>query len=875
MLKYFIFIFVSIFYNAQTSPFILNGLVANEEKTPVPNAVVLIKDNTYEYTVYTNEKGLFSKKIYNAGEQVFIKISHSKYDSLQTYIAPNQEKYTFTLFPKAKEIEEVVLQRGMIQKGDSTIYYADYYANKKENKVIDLLKKLPNVDVDRNGKIIVDGKEIDKVLVENETFFTGSSSLAINSLPANVVEKFEVINNYQENAILGGVSDKTVLNISLKEEKKKLVFGDIFLNGNSYDRYKVGANAFFYDPKTKINLISNINDSNENAFSMEDYFRFNGGFDRLLRDPASFMGNFSPKELLELLVPNEKYDNKQIFNAFNFSQNVLKNKLKLTLFNINNRNNSQERKENNIKFNHQNLVSLDRNEMIYRDLENKSNNFNFSLTNNKTDKIDFYYNLNLKNSHISSLQNTMLLFLDNQEKVYSENKNQGNNINQVLDINYKLSENHAQGVFVSFLLSENEQQVLTQSDRKSFYHSIFNLSNSENSILHQNKDINKLFRVHFQHKFNFLARHQVGVNLDFSNKNQDVNNDFEVNSQKESSLSNALSIQDNNINFGLEYLFKNRNITFSLIGDFITRYSDFDSNFNKTKTKNKFFLPTAKVEYKSGIGNFNVDYKRNIREIYAHYYFLGHYLLSASTIIQGIENPKLPLSENLNLRYNLKSGFYGYDIDVRYTLSNKLKDYTIDTETNSLQRTNVLHYINNAGKRNKLDIKLEKYLFGKKLSLIAQGIFDYDKQFGKVNGLDSETKIYAKNFNVFARSRFKGNYNFELYNQYHINNYKTPLSDVFYKMNELGVMLNFTPSDKWTINTDFSFNRDMVNNISYNKSIVKIDYFLNSNIYANLYINNILGSYRKVMINKEDFFSYYQQEYLMPRFFYAGFTYKF
>lgn len=343
MLRYLVFIF-SVFCQAQTNPFALNGLVFDEQKKPITNASVLVKDNSYEYTLQTNEQGAFSKNLYDVGERISISISKPQYDDFHTEIIPNQEKYTFNLFPKSKEIEEITLKKGMVQKGDSTIYYADYYSNKKENKVIDLLKKLPNVDVNRNGKISVDGKEVDKVLVENETFFTGSSSLAINSLPADAVAKFEVIDNYQENSILGGDSEKMVLNIALKEEKKKLVFGDIFLNGNTYDRYKVGANNFFYALKTKINLISNLNNTNESAFSMEDYFSFNGGLDRLLRDPLAFMGNFNSKELLELLLPNEKYNNKQIFNALNISQNLFKNKLKLAIFNINNWNTNQEKK---------------------------------------------------------------------------------------------------------------------------------------------------------------------------------------------------------------------------------------------------------------------------------------------------------------------------------------------------------------------------------------------------------------------------------------------------------------------------------------------------------------------------------------------------
>lgn len=303
MIRSLFFLFIGIFVSAQTTSFVMNGVVLNEENKPINTARIRIKDRTYEYTTETNENGQFTKKIYDARESVSVVISAVGYQIKEQEIQINKERYDFCLFSnKYKKIDEVVIEKSIVQKGDSTIYNADYYANKKENKVIDLLKKLPNIDVNRAGKISINGKEVSKVLVENETFFTGSSSLAINTLPANAVAKFEFVENYDNNKIFGGGNDEIILNISLKEEKKKLIFGDVFLEGNSWDRYNVGTNLFNYSPKTKVNLISNLNNINKGIFTIEDYILFNGGADRLLRDPMAFMNNINAKDLLELLV---------------------------------------------------------------------------------------------------------------------------------------------------------------------------------------------------------------------------------------------------------------------------------------------------------------------------------------------------------------------------------------------------------------------------------------------------------------------------------------------------------------------------------------------------------------------------------------------
>ena len=138
-----IFLFIGIFVSAQTTSFVMNGVVLNEENKPINTARIRIKDRTYENTTETNENGQFTKKIYDARESVSVVISAVGYQIKEQEIQINKERYEFCLSSnKYKEIDEVVIEKSIIQKGDSTIYNADYYANKKENKVIDLLKKI-------------------------------------------------------------------------------------------------------------------------------------------------------------------------------------------------------------------------------------------------------------------------------------------------------------------------------------------------------------------------------------------------------------------------------------------------------------------------------------------------------------------------------------------------------------------------------------------------------------------------------------------------------------------------------------------------------------------------------------------------------------
>ncbi|WP_339614016.1 hypothetical protein [uncultured Winogradskyella sp.] len=138
--------------------------------------------------------------------------------------------------------------------------------------------------MDREGNVMVNGKKVTKVLVENKPFFTGDSKLAVNNIPADAVAKVEILDNYNEVAMLKGLQDSEdmAMNILLKEDKKKFVFGDVEVGAGIEDRYLVHPNLFYYSPKTNLNFIGDLNNQGIKSFSFNDYLEFDGGFGRLI-----------------------------------------------------------------------------------------------------------------------------------------------------------------------------------------------------------------------------------------------------------------------------------------------------------------------------------------------------------------------------------------------------------------------------------------------------------------------------------------------------------------------------------------------------------------------------------------------------------------
>jgi hypothetical protein len=207
---------------------------------------------------------------------------------------------------------EVVTEMPILIQGDTITYKADVFTQGNERKLGDVLADLPGFKVDENGEVTVQGKKVDKLLVDGKEFFEGDTKLATKNLPANVVDKVQVLQNFNDIGPLSGVnsSEQLALNIQLKGDKKNLVFGDLELGGGPEGRFRGHANAFYYNPKTNINLIADANNVGELAFSTSDFFRFNGGFSSL----SSRAGSGFQVSSNQLGIPMAERNNAQELN---------------------------------------------------------------------------------------------------------------------------------------------------------------------------------------------------------------------------------------------------------------------------------------------------------------------------------------------------------------------------------------------------------------------------------------------------------------------------------------------------------------------------------------------------------------------------------
>lgn len=221
---------------------------------------------------------------------------------------------------------EIVHEMPVTIKGDTIVYNSDSFTNGTERKLGDVLKKLPGVEVDKDGGITVEGKSVTKLMVEGKDFFDGDTKLGVQNIPADAISKVEVLRNYNEVSQLKGVEnnqDNVAMNIKLKEGKKNFWFGDMSAAASigEGERYLVNPKLFYYNPKLSFNFIGNLNNTGELPLTMQDYFKFSGGFRNMMKKGGTSFNVGSNDLGLSLMRNNRAKSIETKFGAANFSYN--------------------------------------------------------------------------------------------------------------------------------------------------------------------------------------------------------------------------------------------------------------------------------------------------------------------------------------------------------------------------------------------------------------------------------------------------------------------------------------------------------------------------------------------------------------------------
>lgn len=169
----------------------------------------------------SNEEGYYSLTVTSERDSLQIKVSHLGYKEVTRTIANSNQTENFTLAESSVPLKEVVVKSIPIEKRSDTITYSvSAFKDQKDRVIADVLKKLPGIEVLENGKILYQGKAIQKYYIEGLDLLEGKYNLANNNLPANSVSKVQILENHQPIKLLDSTvfSNRTSLNIDLKND---------------------------------------------------------------------------------------------------------------------------------------------------------------------------------------------------------------------------------------------------------------------------------------------------------------------------------------------------------------------------------------------------------------------------------------------------------------------------------------------------------------------------------------------------------------------------------------------------------------------------------------------------------------------------------
>ena len=208
----------------------LSGILYSIQNEPIQNATILVyqEDEIIAYT-HSNTYGQYQTKFNlkdkrsNKLKIVANSLGFQEKERIISIENKTEYKLDFILEEKAEQLNEVVLEawEKIKVKRDTVTYKVSAFKDGSETVVEDLLKNIPGIEVLSDGNIKVNGKAIDKLLIEGDDLFDDKYKLLTKNLDANNIEEIEVLNNFEDNPVLKSFqeSEKVALNLKLKEDK--------------------------------------------------------------------------------------------------------------------------------------------------------------------------------------------------------------------------------------------------------------------------------------------------------------------------------------------------------------------------------------------------------------------------------------------------------------------------------------------------------------------------------------------------------------------------------------------------------------------------------------------------------------------------------
>jgi len=259
------------------------------EKRDLQHAVISLlhkKDSTLYKFTRTDKSGRFHISSIDTGTYLML-VTYPKFadyaDEVQIGTG-EKDLGEMPLIQKSALLETVIVKQqwSIRMKGDTVEYKADSFKVSEGASVKDLLRKLPGLQIDKNGQITAQGEKVEKVLVDGEEFFSDDPAVVTENLRADAVDKVQSFDKKSAQSEFTGVDDGSrskTLNLVLKDDKKKGYLGKIVLGGGTEERYSGEAMMNYFKGKKKASVYGIASNTGKTGLGWDDRNKFGGGND--------------------------------------------------------------------------------------------------------------------------------------------------------------------------------------------------------------------------------------------------------------------------------------------------------------------------------------------------------------------------------------------------------------------------------------------------------------------------------------------------------------------------------------------------------------------------------------------------------------------
>ena len=659
---------------------------------PLESAMVYfsnVKDSTViEYTT-TDKNGNFKINTKKYDKPILLKINfigYQTYTEEQNRLLEDKDFGKLYLLQSETALNEVVVKNDAPPikiKKDTLEFNAASYRVRPDANVETLLKQLPGIEVDNDGKVTANGKEVTQILVNGKSFFGKDGAIALKNLPADVVSKVQVSDfktKKEELSKQESSSDDASINFTIDEKKNKGYFGKVMGGYGTDDRYESSFILNYFNNKQKISLLASANNINSTGFAMDEVFDNMGGGRNTrqgTRSTASGKG-ITTSNLIGLNYSDEWANKLNATAGYNFSNTINKN----------------ESKSNQADFLPTGAILTEANSKTRNENTGNKANFEFEYKINPTTRLVVtpiidQSRTNSKSESASAAKDENGVAL-NESSANSYKENASTNFTNTINFN-KAFERKARNL--SFVFTNNNSN--SDSDAFNMSKTIFYQGSRPNDERNQNGISNNTAdsysaEIEYTEPITDSLRIRLGTELEWDSEVNDVKTfDYDASSQSYSILNdlqtNYTTSRQNSIKPKVGLTFEKNKFTFNLNSR--ASIVDYDNHSlylnNSTDLNQQYILPygNAQIRYKfekSKFITFRYDYSGSLPT------------LTQLMPVANLANPLNTIIGNPDLDINRKSSvninFRNFDMRTRsgYNLFAKGDFYDSEVVSSSI-----------------------------------------------------------------------------------------------------------------------------------------------------------------------------------------------